>query len=1250
MTLLDQLNNYLASQSNTQLTKGKRIIARSIKPLAIEEFEEDLTVHVPSETTDDIYSVEVSIAENSPELNIFCECPAFESYNDCKHCVAAVITIREDLLKQVYQKTKTLPINPERDEEGYFHFKMDGITIYSLSKLANKPSQSVVNKIFWKLEPGPNNLPHQQFSYQEKAKVKHDIDIVFNGENEFKTHCSCNDKTYPLCIHVVSSFVFLDAHFSKFYFNRFKLFTKEKNEILSAYGLTLDDEEAKDFQWDVSDWGQLTLSKKPSYLIPAGSTKFMEDFKNSVVSHSDVPLDAIRPRITDQGLIDYEIGYLFNFTSLKHIGLELETLFVRDKKNKPDFKKLSLHQESNHAFLQPLSDKNYSKLLEFSDKKIIEWLALNGINYIQVYSNPLNHLIDKVKLKKHYFELLEDLWPELSNEPFIYQLSEGRFSNNSIRPVKVGSTRVQLFFTAIADDRFITIRILFKLDGNEINGIVRNGIILEFNNTLYLPAGVDDLQVWDKFSHGILKFPIADRLQVIRNLILPLQAKYDTQIDNSLNFETVRSEPIPHLLVSEFENKFLVLKPRFQYDDLLIEYDEGLEYMQHKEGAIRIILRNKPQEKRLYDYLRTLHPKFATQRTNLYYYLPFDEVMKGNWFLNMIQQVQEAGYPVYGLQDLKTFRYNTNIPTFDIKAGNEIDWFDLKIEILWGDQQVPLKDIRKAILNKQEAILLDDGTLGLIPDEWLDQYGLMLKIGTEKNGRMQISKLHYSLLDDLGSKLNNEQIELEIAEKKKKLLTFNGVQTYKSPSAAINAQLRPYQTTGFQWLQALDDLGWGGCLADDMGLGKTLQAITFLQYLKEKNMASTQLIVCPTSLIFNWENELNKFCPSLKYHTYYGNLRSFDDDHFEQFDIILTTYGVVRMDAAHFSTFNWHYIILDESQAIKNPDAQVTKVLQLLKAKNRIILSGTPVQNNTYDLFAQFNFINPGFLGQREFFKREFANPIDKFGDKLKSEQLRRMVHPFMLRRTKEQVATDLPDKTETILWCSMNKAQRSLYDEYKNHYRNMLLKKINEEGMGKSGIYVLEGLLRLRQICDHPSLIKTESEVTQESVKTDELMREIQENSGGHKLLVFSQFTEMLHIISKELDLAGLPYCYLDGSTPANKRKDEVNRFQEDDQIKVFLISLKAGGVGLNLTAADYVYLVDPWWNPATEQQAIDRTHRIGQTRKIFAYKMICKDTVEEKILQLQQKKKSLADELINADSSFVKKLTKEDIEFLFS
>jgi non-specific serine/threonine protein kinase len=387
----------------------------------------------------------------------------------------------------------------------------------------------------------------------------------------------------------------------------------------------------------------------------------------------------------------------------------------------------------------------------------------------------------------------------------------------------------------------------------------------------------------------------------------------------------------------------------------------------------------------------------------------------------------------------------------------------------------------------------------------------------------------------------------------------------------------------------------------------------------------------------------------LKFHIHYGVQRELSSTHFEEFDIILTTYGVVRNDVEDLNGFLWQYVILDESQAIKNPDARVTKAVQQLRAVNRVILSGTPVQNNTSDLYAQFQFLNPGLLGNREYFNREFGIPIDKLGSKEKTRDLKKLIFPFTLRRTKEQVAKDLPDKTVSVLWCTMEAEQRKLYNHYRDGYRNRLLKKIDEEGIAKSGIDVLEGLLRLRQLCDHPALVEKKEGVDQPSVKIEELTREVQENAGNHKLLVFSQFTQMLRLIEAEFIKAGISYCYLDGSTTLPQRKEQVNKFQEDETIKAFLISLKAGGVGLNLTVADYVYIVDPWWNPAAEQQAIDRAHRIGQTRKVFAYKMICKDSVEEKILQLQEKKKILADDLIQEDTGFVKNLSREDIEFLF-
>ncbi|MBK6496936.1 MAG: DEAD/DEAH box helicase [Saprospiraceae bacterium] len=566
-----------------------------------------------------------------------------------------------------------------------------------------------------------------------------------------------------------------------------------------------------------------------------------------------------------------------------------------------------------------------------------------------------------------------------------------------------------------------------------------------------------------------------------------------------------------------------------------------------------------------------------------------------------------------------------------------------------GRQVMGFKDIRKAIMNGQSFVVLGDGSFGMLPEEWIKKYSNLFKFGIDEKDGLKVSKKQFNIVEMLFDQIDDADILAEIEEKKRKLLYIEDVKTQPIP-ANINAQLRPYQETGYQWMQVLDEISWGGCLADDMGLGKTLQTITFLSYIKDKYNGPTSLIICPTSLIYNWESELKKFAPELKYHIFYGLGRTFSDEHFNDYDIIISSYGIVRNDIETLVKFQWEYVILDESQAIKNPDAISTKAVQLLQARNKFILSGTPLQNNTFDIFAQFNFLNPGLLGGKEFFRQEFANPIDKNGDKDAGLMLRKLIKPFMLRRTKAEVATDLPEKTETILWCQMDKNQKTLYDEYKDYYRHALMQKIETDGIAKSGVYILEGLLRLRQICDDPRLVKDKDTKPFKGVKIKELVREIQENMGNHKMLVFSQFTEMLALIREEMNENKIKYCYLDGSTPATQRREQVDIFQSDADINVFLISLKAGGVGLNLTEADYVYIVDPWWNPAVEQQAIDRTHRIGQKNKIFAYKMICKDSVEEKIITLQEKKLSISKEIVQEDTAFFKSLSKDDISFLFS
>jgi SNF2 family DNA or RNA helicase len=956
-----------------------------------------------------------------------------------------------------------------------------------------------------------------------------------------------------------------------------------------------------------------------------------------------------RPRLPRGAKTDYTIGFLFNFVSGKSTRFDLEPVLIYDTPT-VEYKRISMSSDKGLAFLQPLEDPLYNKLVEFSDNKLLSWMTRTGNRFIRNHSGSWAHVSARelINLRRHYFDLLQDLWPHLSSWPDLFILRFGRFSNVKQQTVTLGKKPADLSFVVEQKKSSIVLKMILKLDGVQSDINIVGGFLLEKDGVLYMTRNHEDLAVIDLFKNGHLSFPLSVKREIVNKYVGQWLDKYPVTIDERLKIRIVSPEVENHVMLSELNESNLMIRPEYDYEGVAVEYEKQLYFVTENNDTVSIIRRNKEEETKLFEYLRTLHPSFKNQRNNHYYHLPFDEVMKKGWFIGMMRKVQHEGYAIKGLRQLNKFRYTSHEPQIRISATSAIDWFDLEVLVHWGDQTITLKELRQAILNHEDTIMLEDGTLGHIPEEWTSQYSMLLRTGREENGLLRVSTLHYTLLEDIADKLDNKSVREDIETRKRKLLEFDQIE--KAPlSQEITASLRPYQLSGFHWLQALDEIGWGGCLADDMGLGKTLQTISFLQYLKEKYPGSTQLVICPTSLIFNWENELRKFCPTLKYYTHYGLQRELNVTHFEEYDIVLTTYGVVRNDLDELTNFLWQYIILDESQSIKNPDARVTRAIQQLRSVNRIILSGTPVQNNTSDLYSQFNFLNPGLLGNREFFNREFAVPIDKLGSKEKTQHLKKLIHPFTLRRTKEQVAKDLPDKTISVLWCTMEAEQRTMYNEFRDAYRNSLLKKIDEEGIGKSGMYVLEGLLRLRQICDHPSLVKKTGDAPSTSVKIEELRREVQENSGYNKVLVFSQFTEMLHLIREEFEEAGISYCYLDGSTSIKARKEQVEKFQEDASVKAFLISLKAGGVGLNLTVADYVYLVDPWWNPAAEQQAIDRAHRIGQKRKVFAYKMICKDSVEEKILQLQERKKMLADDLIQEDSGFVKTLSRDDVEFLF-
>ena len=616
------------------------------------------------------------------------------------------------------------------------------------------------------------------------------------------------------------------------------------------------------------------------------------------------------------------------------------------------------------------------------------------------------------------------------------------------------------------------------------------------------------------------------------------------------------------------------------------------------------------------------------------------------WLSKNLPLLAEQGFIIEGLEELTKFRMRIGEPRISIEVTSKIDWFDINMVIDFDGLLVNVAKLKRAISRRAQFIQLPDGSYVHISDALKTKIRSLLDFADVKNNKVRLSQHHLTFIDLLLTEAENKKSDEHFQARLQKLKDFKGIQPIPAPTA-LQGELRPYQKEGFNWLCFLQEFQFGGCLADDMGLGKTVQALALLLHEKECGNTLPSLIVCPTSVVFNWEYEIVKFAPSLSVLTYTGADRKAVFDSIPSHDIILTSYGILQRDIWKLKDIQFHYVILDESQKIKNPVTQTSKAVRLLFSNHRLVMTGTPIENNTIELWSQFAFINPGLLGNLTAFKSNFTKPIEIRKDEDVACMLRKMVFPFILRRTKEQVAKELPPKTEQLHFCEMTPQQQKLYTEWRDYFRAMILKKIDDEGMNKSRFNVLQGLVKLRQIACHPYLVDPDFKDTSGKFKTLlELLNEIL--SENHKVLLFSQFVKMLKIIRRHFDEKGIQYEYLDGRT--RNREQCVTNFQTNPDIRIFLISLKAGGTGLNLTAADYVIHFDPWWNPAVEMQATDRSHRIGQDKKVFVYKLITKNSVEEKILELQERKNALVSNIITTDTTFFKSLSRDDIKALFS
>lgn len=583
-------------------------------------------------------------------------------------------------------------------------------------------------------------------------------------------------------------------------------------------------------------------------------------------------------------------------------------------------------------------------------------------------------------------------------------------------------------------------------------------------------------------------------------------------------------------------------------------------------------------------------------------------------------------------------------PEIVLETNESGDWFDIQAIVKIAGFEIPFVKFRNHILKHKREFKLPDGNIAILPEGWFSDYRHLLEISeTKEDGSLSIRKYQLPLLHFPSKSAMNGKGKLLEALRDHEMIP------QIDPPRGLQATLRNYQAAGLSWLWFMREQNMGGILADDMGLGKTLQTLSLLQKVKEEGNQTPSLVVLPTSLIQNWNNEAARFTPELNTHIYTGVGRSKNMAAFEHYDVILTTYGIVRQDITKLRKFPFEYVILDESQTIKNPDSKTSKAVRKLVSRYRLSLTGTPVENTVMDIWSQMAFLNPGLLGGEPFFKKFYVTAIEKNKDVKRSAKLRRIIYPYILRRRKDQVEKDLPPRIEKLHYCEMEEKQKEFYEEVRSTYRNYLLDLISKDSWKKNKLNILTGLQKLRQIAIHPQLVDKQEYELIDSGKYGEVKRLLKQviEKPDSKVLIFSQFVKMLDILRQDLDQEGITYNYLDGTT--KDRQAQVDSFQENDDIRVFLISLKAGGVGLNLTAADYVFILDPWWNPAVENQAIDRSHRIGQKKTVFYYKFITQESIEEKILQLQRNKASLSDDLISVDEDIYKSLSATDLEDLF-
>lgn len=1147
----------------------------------------------------------VSIANPASfKMSFSCTCPYFKKNKECKHVAASMIYLGRKLEEKEHDKISQIAHSanyiyfsaPPQDLDKYLDKGFNqGYYYRSRFEILHLDTKKV-DAVVWE----------GATSYK-----KYRVQIV-NEDGWFLQRCTCGKRVGKLCNHQREILQEINRQKGSDYFFQIEVTKEVKDEIANTLNFRTFEEAEKYYHIKILVDGFSVAPKEKSVsnpLIDQNAIDSLADFLRVPSGNDDVSTIAFNP--------PEPTCIIINSDEFEYLITPAQTTFNSKGGFASKIKKLDYfnNDELDKAF------RNYIELDAYFDERDGQF----G-NLIWKYRNELN----KYPL-------------------FIDAGNNGVLVKGKCLPIRIADSRASVVIHEEKDSEFITLSHYLKLGNKTFDpsskSIQKHSFFVEYKGKLY-PYINYETQVM--MAYGGKKEPI----KILRNyeseyykMVVPKLLK-----DSALTKEKTESRKIESKVKSVYlsEKKgFILFSPTITYDNVSVSVlDKDSEYWLDFEKGI-LLERDKNVEEKFLTFIEKLNPDFINQQNSETFYLSHEQMLNNAWFLSFSKALKEHDISIFGQKELKSFKYSVSSPSLSLQIESGIDWFDTKVELSFDGELIPLKKIKASLAKGNNFVELKDGKMGLLPEEWLKKLTSIFRLGKVDQKSLKVSKLHFNALDMFLDNIDDLELINELEEKKNKLKNFNEIEKCELPKA-LNATLRNYQKEGLNWISFLHNYGFGGILADDMGLGKTIQVISFLALQKEKGNLKTSLVVAPRSLIYNWQNEIAKFYPNLSSVIHHGTDRKTNIADHNDVDIVITTYGTLVNDIEFIKDYSFYYLILDESQSAKNYLSKRNKSLRLLQAKHKLALTGTPIENNSLDIYAQMQLINPYLLGDVTQFKNQFALPIDRDGNKDRSLELHKLLQPFVLRRTKKQVATELPEKVETILTCEMTPTQRQVYDATKNEIREGLLEGIDEKGIEKSSILILSAMLKLRQICLSTALPKLDGDFGNESAKISALIEQLEDMPKGSKALVFSQFVQMLDLVKDALDEQGIEYAYLTGKT--QKREVQIDKFKNNDNVKLFLISLKAGGTGLNLTEADYVFVLDPWWNPAVEAQAIDRAYRIGQEKKVFAYKLICKDSIEEKIIELQKKKIALADSVIQTDESSFKNLTRNDIADIFS